>query len=873
MARLYVLFFCSGAAGLIYQIVWVREFGNVFGNTVYSTSLVLAVFMCGLGAGSYVAGRWADRHYLDEPGVLLRAYGYVEAAIAVLGLGISALLPRLGELSATISAYAPGPGGWYAPTPMSLVARYAIAVVLLAPITGLMGGTLTLLIRHLVRRDVEAAGWRIGILYGVNTAGAAAGCFLTDWALIPSAGLWVTQIGAVGLNLVAAIGALRLAVKASAESVSADLGRLAPAVTMNVSVVKGIPFSLTAVAILLSGFAAMGMEIVWFRHLSSVLGSFRSVLSLILTVILVGIWLGSLAGGYLHRLVGRPVALYVLAQAVFVISALGGLMAAETRDALAGQQTTALTLTSGWMAEARGLWRSFLPILRELGAPALMMGFAYPLANAIAQDAEHVVGRRAGLLYVANTVGAVMGSLAVGFWLLPALGMQRTVTVLALAVLLGIVPLCVAARSAHAPQMRWVAAVPAGSVLALGLAVLVWARLPADFLVNRTLWPLRPSEQRLVVSEGITDVVTVTEMPGEGRVLFTNGHSMSGTNAAAQRYMRAFVHIPLLSQDTPESVLVICFGVGNTAHATSLHPSVRRLEVVDTSRTVLAHAGYFATTNGRVLGNANVTVYVNDGRQHLKMRPAASFDLITLEPPPIAFAGVGSLYSREFYQLARSRLRPGGYLTQWLPVSQVPPATALSMVRAFVDVFPQAVLLSGWMDELILMGMNGGPPAIDPARVEARLAAAPRLREDLARIQLGTLTEVMGTFVAAADTLSAATEPYPPATDDYPIQEYSGATQPFDHLVLTGLFDPSRVPSWCPACLVDGRPRPGLEGLPRHLALLAGIYRDPAFVHYAAPSSQATRVFRVALDPAVARAAVAESVYLQRVFSGAVSHP
>ena len=213
MARLYVLFFCSGAAGLIYQIVWVREFGNVFGNTVYSTSLVLAVFMCGLGVGSYVAGRWADRHYLGEPGVLLRAYGYVEAAIAVLGLGISALLPRLGDLSATISAYAPGPGGWYAPTPMSLVARYAIAVVLLAPITGLMGGTLTLLIRHLVRRDLQTAGWRIGVLYGVNTAGAAAGCFLTDWAFIPSAGLWVTQLSAVGLNLVAAIGALRLAVE------------------------------------------------------------------------------------------------------------------------------------------------------------------------------------------------------------------------------------------------------------------------------------------------------------------------------------------------------------------------------------------------------------------------------------------------------------------------------------------------------------------------------------------------------------------------------------------------------------------------------------------------------------------------------------
>ena len=170
-AGVYLLFFCSGAAGLIYQIVWVREFGNVFGNTVYSASLVIAVFMCGLGLGSYLAGRWADRHYLDGPGVLLRAYGSMEAAIAVLGLGISILLPRLGELSAAISTYTTDATGWHVLTPASLLARYAIAVVLLAPITGLMGGTLTLLIRHLVRDDLEAAGFKVGALYGVNTAG------------------------------------------------------------------------------------------------------------------------------------------------------------------------------------------------------------------------------------------------------------------------------------------------------------------------------------------------------------------------------------------------------------------------------------------------------------------------------------------------------------------------------------------------------------------------------------------------------------------------------------------------------------------------------------------------------------------------------
>jgi spermidine synthase len=828
VTRLALLFACSGAAGLVYQIVWVREFGNVFGNTIHSAALVIAVFMCGLGAGSYLAGRWADRHYRDAPDRLLRAYAVVEAGIAGLALAVSVLLPRLGHLSAAISAYTTDAAGWQAPTAGSLAARYAIAVALMGPITLLMGGTLTLLIRHVVRHDLAAAGWRVGLLYGVNTAGAAAGCLLTDWALIPGGGLWLTQATAAALNLVAAAGALGLAREAAGPIAAAPVAAspaAPPAATAG-----GAPLGATALAIALTGFAAMGMEIVWFRHLGSLLGSFRAVLSLILSVILAGIWLGSLAGGLLERRVGHPVALFVGAQALFVAAALAALATAERGPG------------------------AVAAVLREVAVPALMMGFAYPLANAIVQDTERAVGRRAGLLYLANTAGAVAGSLVTGFVLLPRLGMQHTVTVQAVAVLAGVVPLGAAALARAPARPRTAAALGA------------WARLPAGDLVARTLWPLRPGEQRLAVREGLTEIVTVTEMPGEGRALQTNGHLMSGTGLASQRYMRAFAHVPLLSHERPERVLVICFGVGNTAHAATLHPGVRRLDVVDTSRDVLAHGHWFAATNGGVLRAPGVSVYVNDGRQHLAMRPPAEYDLITLEPPPIAFAGVASLYSREFYALARSRLRPGGYVTQWLPVYQVTPSAALSMIRAFVEVFPQAVLLSGWMDELILVGTSGGTLAIDPARVQARVAAAPRLADDLARVHLGSLTELVGTFVADARTLAAATEAYPPATDDYPIQEYASAAPHDEPTALRPLFAPGRVASWCPACFADGRPRPGLEGLPHHLTLLAAVYRDPAFHRYGAVTTPGPRVFRVAVEADVIRGALGGSGYLRRVF-------
>jgi spermidine synthase len=218
---LYVLFFCSGISGLIYQVVWVRVFGNVFGNTVYSTSLVIAVFMLGLGAGSFVAGAWADRRYAAQSQSLLRAYGYFELLIGVMGLGISALLPHLGQVSTLASSYSRDAAGWYVLSSTSYLFRAAIAAVLLTPITLLMGGTLTLLIRHLVRSDLDAGGWRIAVLYAVNTAGAALGCFLTDFVLVPSAGLRGAQIVAALLNVVAAAGALFLAkASRSAESLA-----------------------------------------------------------------------------------------------------------------------------------------------------------------------------------------------------------------------------------------------------------------------------------------------------------------------------------------------------------------------------------------------------------------------------------------------------------------------------------------------------------------------------------------------------------------------------------------------------------------------------------------------------------------------------
>src|ERR1700687_3303235 len=267
---LYFLFFCSGLSGLIYQVAWVREFGNVFCNTVYSASLVVAVFMLGLGVGSYVAGVWADRRYVTRPESLLRVYGCAELTIALLGGGLAALLPHLDRISAAVSSYSRDASGWYVMSTSSYLLRGAIAIVLLTPVTIVMGGTLTLLIRHLVRKDLEIGARRTALIYGVNTVGAAVGCFLTDFMLVPAVGLQAAQLVAVLMNLVAATGAFLLAWLARTATTATSARRTAVAGVGMAS--EPLPQSarsevaFTSIALALTGFAAMGMEILWLRH-------------------------------------------------------------------------------------------------------------------------------------------------------------------------------------------------------------------------------------------------------------------------------------------------------------------------------------------------------------------------------------------------------------------------------------------------------------------------------------------------------------------------------------------------------------------------------------------------------------------------------
>jgi spermidine synthase len=865
MVRWPLLFFVSGVSGLIYQVIWVRQFGNLFGNTVFAASLVIAVFMSGLGVGSYVAGIWADRRYLTRPNAAVRAFGYSELAIGAMGF---ALLVGLGWLDDFPAGYTRNAVGWFVPSWTSHAAQYALTILLLGPITALMGGTLTLLIRHLLQQDVTAAGWKIGALYGMNTAGAAIGCFLTDYALIPQLGLRLTEALAVLLNL--AVGSCVLFLTRHTTGAPVTSSQRQPPRRRDVTAASATPtrvLVLVAAAIFLTGFAAMGMEILWFRHISALVGPFRSVYSLLTTVILLAMGAGAILSGFLATRVGHPLLLLIASEALFLASTAFGFWSADIRQILSEQSsaTSAFVASSGWAREQISLGLISRPLLREVALPALFMGAAYPLATATIAHLPAAVGRRAGAIYLANTVGAVAGSIVAAFLLMPTLGLQASAGVMFIG--LGIGTILIVAAWMSSPGSRRSArrgfVVVAASTTVAAMTMIVWLRLPADYITMNSLPPLREHERRLHVEEGVTETVMVTEVTGEGRRLITNSYAMSATLPDARRYMRALAHIPLLSMEAPERVLVIGFGVGNTLHAASLYPSVHTLEIADLSENVLRHAAFFAATNGNVMASPRLAVYVNDGRHHLTLQPAGTYDLVTLEPPPLAAAGVASLYSKEFYQLARSRLKPGGYLTQWLPAYQVPAETTLAMVRAFLDVFPASVLLSGYRSELILMGTTGRAIEVDPVAVLRRMHATPELAADLEHNFLGTLTEVIGTFTASADTLARATASTAPETDDHPVQEYAVHARLRATRIPASLFDVDGLAAWCPKCFRGNEVIPTLQDLPGYLTILDRLYRSTVFLE---PNHPAPPPLRLAGDHRVSET-IERNPYLALLFS------
>ncbi|WP_434768868.1 fused MFS/spermidine synthase [Pseudomonas triticicola] len=720
----------SGAAALVYQVLWIKQLSLVVGVEVYAITTGISAFFAGLALGGWLFGRWADR--LQQP-VLL--YAGLEVLVAILGVGATVAM----SLAAGAFAWLQGHVGvlaWL--LPFALVGIPAV----------LMGGTLPVLVRSLAAEPGKAGGQ----LYAANTLGAIVGTLLAAFVLIASLGVRGSALFAAMLNLLAAAGALWL-------QRQQPVALATPVKQATAKAPDRTALWLYAIA----GGVALGYEVVWSQSIVQFMSTRTYAFAVVLATYLTGLFIGSAVLARRVERIRDPWGVFGL------LIAGAGLIALLEIAILGRWLVLAQSHAENWLlslgvSELAGMSARFaVAALSIVFVPTLLLGAAFPLALRLSVGSERV-GRDVGAVVAFNTMGGIIGVMLCGFVLIPLLGLVRTLGLLALvAATIGYL----AVRKGHG-----VAKGRRQAVVALGLVCVAVAVLtPADKLAS--LLPGARNGTLAFYEEGRGGTVAVvTQGRGENTFhrLYIQGVSNTGDAMPSLRYMRIQALLPLLIHNgEPRSTLVIGFGTGITAGAMLRYPGLEHRVVAELLPSVVKAAPLFKG-NFNAANDPGVDVRLRDGRQEL-LRSVQTYDVITLEPPPPSAAGVVNLYSRDFYQLAASRLQAQGIVAQWLPLPTQNIDDSRSLVRSFLDVFPHASLWTSEFHEMLLVG-SLAPMELDARKITARFQQD-SVRSTLQDVGIGSAAALLATWVTDRVGLERFAADAPAVTDDQPRIEYA----------------------------------------------------------------------------------------------------
>jgi spermidine synthase len=688
-ALVLLCFLLSGASALVYQTAWTREFAFVFGTSELAVATVLAAYMGGLAAGAAVGGRLSRR--VRRP---VRAYGVLELLI-----GLSALAVPLGLRGATWLYALLFGGGAETPEVGGLATALfytACAFVILTFPTGCMGATLPLLARHAVRDDAEL-GRRIGLLYAVNTLGAVLGTVLAGFVLLPRLGLSATLACAVGANV--AIFGLAVLLSRSAPPPAAGTEARARAEG------AGIPLVLPLIAT--SGFVSFSYEVLWTRLLGQLLGASVYAFATMLASFLVGIALGAAIAARFATSPRRAAAGFGLAQLATAVLSLAAYAVLQQMPALAARLAAGGTTRLGVDALTAGL--VMLPSTLSIGA-------TFPFAVRVLARGEADAGPASARVYAWNTSGAIAGALGSGFFLIPALGFAAT---LAGGVGLNLLLAAASAFLVRPPLRRLVAFAAAG---ALAFALLP-PRTPWSVLrlTPLTLNPLQGEVEYYSVGRS----TTVLLLANKGRWWLTN----NGLPEAAieppdappsvDRTVQWLGLLPVLARPELRSMLVVGFGGGGVLEW--VPPSVERVDVIELEPEVIAaNAKVGARRRHDPLRDPRVHLVLNDARNALALT-GRRYDAVVSQPSHPWTAGASHLYTREFFELVKSRLAPGGVFLQWIGPAYVDRELLRILVGTLADTFASVrVYQPGSLQGLLLLASEQPLPV---GRAAARVLA------------------------------------------------------------------------------------------------------------------------------------------------------
>lgn len=789
-------FFLSGASALIYEILWFRLLGHIFGSTATAASTLLAAYLFGLGLGAWIFGRISDR-----VGRLPMLYACVEAAIGVYGIASHFLLERGAALYASTYDWASVSGG------RLLFTRFALSFLLIVIPTTLMGGTFPLMVQMLKGARVDV-GRATGRAYAINTAGAAWGTLGLPAFLLPGFGvtysLAIAALSNFGAAALVAFEARKtIEPRALPSSAPGSAPAPAPAPAEGPARSGKSANGLLLIAFFLSSFASIALENVWTRHLSFFFGAQTWTFAFVLFAYLVGLFLGGAAyarfSGVVRpeTLLGRGLLIAAVGVAV-PIPFLGYVAIPQIKMMLV------LGISNGTFLFTTGLLTIGLVLV-----PAFGFGLVFPSVVDLLARSGRRTGASVGLTYVVNTAGTTLGALGAGFWLVPRYGSQRTLELMVL--LIGVAlalsaPIAAKqreARAARAPGRRD-GEVPGtegarGAIryAALGgfLVLLIlprwnwafahaqYAKDPLSFLEkyqNGSLWRIIANYKIPYLKEGTEATVSICEFGGGLRSLYVNGKPDASNIPDDMVAQRLLACVPALFHPDPRKALVIGVGSGTTVATLGRFP-VESIDAAEISPEVGdAAKTFFTDVNEGFLTNPRVVMRLDDGRNFLHFRPSNTYDIIISEPSNPWMAGVSALFTDEFFADVHDKLRPGGIFCQWFHYYNMSMDHIRLLARTFHQRFPDSALFvirgTRPTGDILVIGSKG------PMRL-ARTPEDPSLPADvraaLVEVGNGTTQQILSGLVAGPGDFQAFGGHGALNVDDLPVLEFEAPADRF----------------------------------------------------------------------------------------------
>jgi spermidine synthase len=725
---LLALFVGSGCAALIYEVVWLQLLQLVVGSSAVSLGVLLGTFMGGMCLGSFLLPR-----YIDAKQHPLRIYAFLELGIGVMGLLLLFGMPVVSNIYTAVT------GG-------SVWVRAIFAAICLLPPTLLMGATLPAIARW-VKTSPQGVSW-LGFFYGGNIFGAVMGSLLAGFYLLRLYDMAIATYAAVVLNLTVAVVALLLArvtpYEAAEESKDTAVLVQAPGARA------------VYITIAISGMTALSAQVIWTRLLSLMFGATVYTFSLILAVFLFGLGIGSSLGAAIARGVRNPRVALGWSQ-MAICGALAWAAYMLTASLPFWPINPAITAA---LPESSGMWFNYqLDMARCLWVVlpgAILWGASFPLALASVAAPGQDPGRLVGGVYAANTVGAILGSVVTGLILVQNVGTPKTQMVLiVLSAISGLMLLApVAAGESGKGRMQW--AVTILLILATGAAGLLARGIPEvpGLLIAYGRYSATWLNQSNIIytGEGLNAFVAVSELTSGVRNYHNAGKVQASSEPQDMRLQRMLGHITHLIPKKPTKTLVIGCGAGVTAGAVSIGPTVESVTIAEIEPLVPESvAKYFGQHNYNVVTNTKkVKIHIDDAR-HFLLTTNEKFDAITSDPLDPWVKGAATLYSREFFQLVKEHLNPGGVVTLFVQLYESNPQAVKSEVGTFFEAFPNAVVWgntnNGQGYDLVVMGQVE-PTVINLDEMEAKLSSPQyaEVSQSLREIGFNSAVELFSTY-------------------------------------------------------------------------------------------------------------------------------